>query len=66
MTAPATAATPAIIMKNIALPMPLQKLPSQPEMKLPMKLVRNHSPIIIETMRAGATLDTSDSPIGER
>ena len=31
-----------------------------------MKLVASHTPIIIETMRAGATLETSDSPIGER
>ena len=66
MTAPATAAMPAIIRKNMTLSMPLQKLPSQPAMKLPAKLVASHSPISIETMRAGATFDTSDSPIGER
>ncbi len=57
---------PAIIRKNIVLSMPLQRLPSQPAMKLPVKLVASHSPISIETMRAGASLETSDSPIGER
>ena len=66
MTAPATAAIPAIIRKNIVLSMLLQKLPSQPARKLPVKLVASHRPISIETMRAGATLETSDSPIGER
>src|SRR5262245_23546133 len=66
MTAAANAAMPAIIRKNIALSMPLQKLPSQPAMKLPVKLVASHSPISIDTMRAGATFDTSESPIGER
>ena len=66
MTRPAAIAMPAIIRKNIVLSMLLQKLPSQPAMKLPAKLVASHTPIIIETMRAGATFDTSDSPIGER
>jgi hypothetical protein len=36
------------------LSMELQKLPSQPATKLPMKLVPSHSPIIVEIMRAGA------------
>ena len=35
-------------------------------MRLPRKLVKNHTPIIIETTRPGETFDTSDSPIGER
>ena len=30
------------------------------------KLVASHTPIIIETMRTGATLVTSESPIGDR
>src|SRR5438552_11913369 len=66
MTAPATMAMPAIMRKNIILSMLLQKLPSQPAMKLPVKLEASQIPIIIETMRAGLTLVTSDSPIGER
>jgi hypothetical protein len=65
IAAPANVAMPAIIRKNIILSMLLQKLPSQPAMKLPVKLVASHTPIIIETMRVGETLDTSDSPIGE-
>ena len=39
MIAPAIIAMPAIIRKNMDLSMPLQKLPSQPAMKLPVKLV---------------------------
>ena len=39
MTRPASAATPAIIRKNADLSMMVQKLPSQPPMKLPTKLV---------------------------
>ena len=66
MTRPATSATPAIIRKNLGLSMLLQKLPSQPAMKLPTKLVASHTPISIDTMRAGATFDTSDNPMGER
>src|SRR5829696_8411106 len=31
-----------------------------------MKFARNHTPIIIDTIRAGATLVTKESPIGER
>ena len=63
---PASAATAAIIMKNAALSMPLQKLPSQPARKLPTKLAASHTPIIIDSMRAGASLVTSDRPIGDR
>src|SRR5438128_400346 len=66
MTSPAAIAMPAIIRKNIGLSRRLHKLPSQPAMKLPTKLVASHTPISIETMRAGATFDTNDSPIGER
>src|SRR3954470_2387312 len=66
MTRPATSATPAIIRKNLGLSMLLQKLPSQPAMKLPTKLVASHTPISIDTIRAGATFDTSDNPICER
>src|SRR4029453_5301190 len=66
MTAPATSAMPAIIRKNVVLSMPAQKLPSQPAIKLPAKLVASHSPISIDTIRAGATFDTNDSPIGDR
>src|SRR5215813_3906505 len=65
MTIPAAATMPAIMAKNVILSMLLQKLPSQPARKLPAKLVASHSPISIETMRAGATFDTSESPIGE-
>ena len=43
MTAPAIVAMPAIIRKNIVLSMLLQKLPSQPARKLPVKLVASHS-----------------------
>ncbi len=46
--------------------MELQKLPSQPATKLPMKLVPSHRPIIVEIMRAGAIFETSDKPMGER
>ena len=31
-----------------------------------MKLEASHMPIIIDTMRAGATLVTSERPIGDR
>ena len=60
MTTPAKAATVAIIRKKYILSMLLQKLPSQPPMKLPTKLVPSHTPIIIDTMRAGAAFDTSE------
>ncbi len=66
MTSPAAVAIPAIIRKNVDFSMLLQKLPSQPAMKLPVKLVASHRPMSIDTMRAGATFDTSESPIGER
>src|SRR5262249_61042564 len=66
ITTPAKAATAAIITKKYILSMLLQKLPSQPLMKLPTKLVPSHSPIIIDTMRAGAAFETSESPTGER
>src|SRR5262249_39673124 len=65
MTALAIKAMPAIIRKNVVLSMLLQKLPSQPAMRLPAKLVASHSPISIETIRAGATFDTSETRIGE-
>jgi hypothetical protein len=61
---PALAATAAITMKKLTLSMELQKLPSQPATKLPMKLVPSHSPIIVEIMRAGAIFETSDKPMG--
>ena len=66
ITPPALAATAAIIMKKLILSVELQKLPSQPATKLPMKLVPSHRPIIVETMRAGAIFETSDKPMGER
>ena len=56
ITAPALAAIPAIMRKKVSLSMPLQKLPSQPAMKLPTKLVASQNPIIIETRRAGRDL----------
>ena len=34
-------------------------------MKLPVKLVASHTPIIIERILAGASFDTSERPIGE-
>ena len=40
------------------------KLPSQPLMKLSMKLVPSQTPIIIDTMRAGEAFETSERPIG--
>ena len=46
--------------------MPDQKLPRYPAMKLPTKIVANHVPIIIDRYRNGATLLTSERPIGER
>jgi hypothetical protein len=33
---------------------------------LPAKLVASHTPISIETMRAGATFETSESPMGDK
>jgi hypothetical protein len=65
ITTPALAATVEIIMKKLTLSMEFQKLPSQPATKLPTKLVPSHRPIIVEIMRAGATFETSDKPIGE-
>ena len=62
----ALAATAAIIMKKLILSVELQKLPSQPATKLPMKLVPSHRSIIVEIMRAGAIFETNDKPIGER
>ena len=66
ITPPALAATAAIIMKKLILSIELQKLPSQPATKLPMKLVPSHRPIIVEIMRAGAIFETNDKPMGER
>ncbi len=63
---PALAATAAIMVKKLTLSMELQKLPSQPATKLPMKLAPSHRPIIVEIMRAGAIFETSDKPMGER
>ena len=56
----------AIIRKNSGFSIRLQKLPSQPARKPPMKLVASQTPIIIDRMRAGATLVTSESPTGDR
>lgn len=42
------------------------KAPSQPAPKFPIKLAASHTPIIVDAMRVGAILDTSDRPIGER
>ena len=56
----------AIIKKNSGFSMRLQKLPSHPARKPPIKLVASHTPIIIERIRAGAILVTSDNPTGER
>src|SRR5262249_10914900 len=62
---PATAAIPAIMRKNIILSMPLHRLPSQPASRLPAKLVANHNPMSIDTICAGASFETSESPMGE-
>ena len=64
ITPPALAAMAAIIMKKLILSIELQKLPSQPATKLPMKLVPSHRPIVVEIMRAGAIFETSDKPMG--
>src|SRR5690242_8825977 len=37
-----------------------------PDERFPKKLVRHYIPIIIETMLAGETLVTSESPTGDR
>jgi len=66
ITTPALAATAEIIMKKFILSIELQKLPSQPERKLPTKLVLSQRPIIVEIKRAGAIFETSDKPMGER
>ena len=66
ITTPALAATAEIIRKKFSLSIELQKLPSQPARKLPRKLVESQTPIIMDSMRAGATLETSDNPTGER
>src|SRR4029077_6502628 len=60
---PARAATTR---KNPSLSVWPQKLPIKPARKLPTKLVASQTPIIIDRMRPGATLVTSDSPTGER
>ena len=52
--------------KNPACAIRLQKLPMKPARKPPVKLVASHTPIIIDSMRTGATLVTSDSPTGDR
>ena len=56
----------AIIKKNSGFSMRLQKLPSQPARNPPMKLVASQTPIIIDKMRTGATLVTSESPTGDK
>ena len=61
----AAAAIVAIIKKKYALSMLLQRLPSQPAMKLPVKLVASQTPIIIDSILTGASLETSERPIGE-
>src|SRR5580704_6014628 len=63
---PASADIAAIIRKKCGFSIRLQKLPSQPARKPPVKLVASHTPIIIDRMRAGATLVTRDSPPGHR
>ena len=62
ITPPALAAIAAIIMKKLILSIELQKLPSQPAAKLPMKLVLSHRPIIGH----GAIFETNDKPMGDR
>ena len=52
--------------RNSGLSIRLQKLPSHPARKPPMKLVASQTPIIIDRMRIGATLVTSDSPTGDK
>src|ERR1700756_5269472 len=47
-TAAATAAMAAIIRKKWLFSMPPQKLPNQPWIRLPVKLVASQTPIIIE------------------
>src|SRR5437763_218921 len=66
MTRPAAPVIAAISRKKPALSMLLQKLPSQPDKKLPVKLVASQTPIIIERIRPGATFDTSDRLTGDR
>ena len=66
IAAPASAAIAAISRKNSGFSIRLQKLPSQPARKPPTKLVASHTPIIIERMRSGAILVTSESPTGDR
>ena len=66
IAAPANAAIAAISRKNSGFSIRLQKLPSHPARKPPTKLVASHTPIIIDKMRNGAILVTSESPTGER
>jgi hypothetical protein len=65
-TRPAAPAMAAIIKKKSGFDMLDQKLPRYQAMKLPMKLVASHTPIIIARWRTGATFDTSESPIGDK
>ncbi len=41
-------------------------LASTPDSLLPMEVARNQPPIISEVNRGGATLETSDKPMGDR
>ena len=61
---PAAAASAAIKKEKFAGPIEFQNPPSQPAIALPVKFVASHNAIISETMRAGATYDTSDNPVG--
>ena len=64
---PAAAANAAIIRKNFALSMPVQSPPSQPAIRLPMKLVASQSPIIsvkFSTASCGAHAPTAQRTLG--
>src|SRR5258708_37111599 len=62
----ATAATAASIAKNSACEKCDHRPPSQPEARLPTKLVENQSPITVERELPGAMVEISDNPIGEK
>src|SRR5262249_47541805 len=62
----ASAATDAIIKKKCAFSMLLQKPPRKPPKMSPGSVVANHTPIMREVMRAGASLEINASPTGAR
>ena len=60
------AAIDAIIRKKSAFAMLLQKPPRNPASMSPGNVAANQNPIIMDSIRTGAILETSASPTGAR